>query len=178
MGSFERWAGTVGKQKTVVGRCLPTRNYKHPCAFKLAAHWARAMGDKNGEKDNPSDFWHLRHWLQVSQLITWIHDNFCYLTIKSDTGEHLQFLLCFNGSFGCKPTSMGQNVLWEDLPIKTNKKLTMYLNKRYIMPLSLTYLYLFSRKLIAELFQWLQSSNQSGGTNGYLLQPTPVISVL
>ena len=25
----------------------------------------------------------------------WIHDNLCYLTIKSDTGQHSQFLRCF-----------------------------------------------------------------------------------
>ena len=31
--------------------------------------------------------WQLRHWLQFLQLRTWIHDNLCYLTIKSDTGH-------------------------------------------------------------------------------------------
>ena len=36
----------------------------------------------------------LRHWLQFWQLRTWIHDNLCYLTIKSDTGQHSQFLRC------------------------------------------------------------------------------------
>ena len=41
------------------------------------------------------DMWHLRHWLQLRQLRTWIHDNLCYLTIKSDTGQHSQFLRCF-----------------------------------------------------------------------------------
>ena len=46
------------------------------------------------DKDNPSDLWHLRHWLQFWQLRTWIHDNLCYLTIKSDTGQHSQFLRC------------------------------------------------------------------------------------
>ena len=50
--------------------------------------------DHNG-KDNPSDLWHLGHWLQFWQLRTWIHDNLCYLTIKSDTGQHSQFLRCF-----------------------------------------------------------------------------------
>ena len=37
----------------------------------------------------------LRHWLQFWQLRTWIHDNLCDLTIKSDTGQHSQFLQCF-----------------------------------------------------------------------------------
>ena len=43
--------------------------------------------------------WYLRHcqchWLQFWQLRSWIHDNLCYLTIKSDTGRHRQFLRCF-----------------------------------------------------------------------------------
>ena len=45
--------------------------------------------------DNPGDLWLLRHWLQFWQLRTWIHDSLCYLTIKSDTGQHSQFLRCF-----------------------------------------------------------------------------------
>ena len=44
-------------------------------------------------KINP-DLWHLRHWLQLWQLRTCIQDNLYYLTIKSDTGQHLQFLRC------------------------------------------------------------------------------------
>ena len=44
------------------------------------------------------DLWHLRHWLQFWQLRTWIHDNLCDLTIKSDTGQHSQFLQCFCNS--------------------------------------------------------------------------------
>ena len=31
-------------------------------------------------------------WLQLWQLRTWIHDNNCYLTIRSDSGQHSQFL--------------------------------------------------------------------------------------
>ena len=42
----------------------------------------------------PRDFWPLRHWLEFWQLRTWIHDNLCDLTIKSDTGQHSQFLRC------------------------------------------------------------------------------------
>ena len=45
--------------------------------------------------DNPGDLRNLRHWLKFRQLRTWNHDNFCYLTIKSDTGQHSQFLRCF-----------------------------------------------------------------------------------
>ena len=33
-------------------------------------------------------------WLQFWQLRTWIHDNLCYLTIKSDTGHYSQYLRC------------------------------------------------------------------------------------
>ena len=47
-----------------------------------------------------SGFWtiprHLRHCLQFWQLRTWIHDNFCCLTINCDTEQHSQFLRCFN----------------------------------------------------------------------------------
>ena len=42
-----------------------------------------------------SDLWHLRHWIQFWQLRNWIHDKLCFLTIKSDTGQHSQFLRCF-----------------------------------------------------------------------------------
>ena len=33
--------------------------------------------------------------LHFRQLRTWSQDNRCYLTIKSDTGQHSQFLRCF-----------------------------------------------------------------------------------
>ena len=36
-------------------------------------------------------FFYLGLPLHSRQLRTWIHDNLCYLTIKSDTGQHLQF---------------------------------------------------------------------------------------
>ena len=45
-------------------------------------------------RSNHRDLWHLRHWLWFWQLRTWIHDNLCYLTIKSDSGQHSQFLRC------------------------------------------------------------------------------------
>jgi len=82
--------------------------------------WPKKVNDKDKDKDNgkdntfrehlqranprylwplrqrdPRDFWDLRHWLQFWQLRTWFHDNLCYLTIKSDTGQHSQFLRCF-----------------------------------------------------------------------------------
>ena len=41
----------------------------------------------------------LRHWLQSWQLRTWIHDNHCDLTMKSDTGQHLQFLWCLKSFY-------------------------------------------------------------------------------
>ena len=37
---------------------------------------------------------YLRHWLQYWQLRTWIHDNLCYQTIRSGTGQHSEFLRC------------------------------------------------------------------------------------
>ena len=55
-------------------------------------------------KDNPGDLWHLRHWLKFLPLRTWIHDNPCYLAIKSDTWPHFQFLQYFlhRHNFGFK----------------------------------------------------------------------------
>ena len=41
------------------------------------------------------DLWLLKHWSQFWRLRNWIYDNLCYLTIKSDTGQHSQFLQCF-----------------------------------------------------------------------------------
>ena len=38
------------------------------------------------------EVWNCCHY---RQLRTWVHDNHCYLTIKSDTGQHSQFLRCF-----------------------------------------------------------------------------------
>ena len=57
------------------------------------------------------DLWHLRHWFQ---LRTWTHDNFCYLTIKSDTGQYLQFLRClFCGIF---PNCIILNCIFRSIP--------------------------------------------------------------
>ena len=65
--------------------------------------WPDLTKDKNKDKgnykdndiDNPRDLSHLRHWSQFWQLRTWFHNNLCCLTIKSDTGQHSQFLRCF-----------------------------------------------------------------------------------
>ena len=38
------------------------------------------------------EVWNCCHF---RQLRTWIYDNHCYLGIKSDTGQHSQFLRCF-----------------------------------------------------------------------------------
>ena len=60
------------------------------CIVNCVRQWALTIA----AQDNPGDLWHLRHWLQFWQLRTWIHDNFCYMTIKSDSGQHSQFLRC------------------------------------------------------------------------------------
>ena len=62
------------------------------CIVNCVRQWALTIA----AQDNPGDLWHLRHWLQFWQLRTWIHDNLCYLTIKSDIGQHSQFLRCLN----------------------------------------------------------------------------------
>ena len=63
---------------------------------KFFATSLQLLWNKYNDKDNPRDLWHLRHWLQFWELRTWIHGNLCYLTIKSDTGQHSQFLRCFH----------------------------------------------------------------------------------
>ena len=50
---------------------------------------------KDNDIDNPRDLSHLRHWSQFWQLRTWFYNNLCCLTIKSNTGQHLQLLQCF-----------------------------------------------------------------------------------
>ena len=64
-----------------------------------ASFWIVQCALTIATQDNPADLWHLRHWLQFWQLRTWIHDNLCYLTIKSDGGQHSQFLRCFKMPF-------------------------------------------------------------------------------
>ena len=63
-----------------------------PTIVNCVRQWALTIA----AHDNPGDLWHLRQWLQFWHLRTCIHDNFCYLTIKSDSGQHLQFLQCFS----------------------------------------------------------------------------------
>ena len=65
----------------------------HNCVWHL--NCVRQCALTIATQDNPADLWQLRHWLQFLQLRTWIHDNLCYLTIKSDSGQHSQFLRCF-----------------------------------------------------------------------------------
>ena len=56
--------------------------------------------DKDNDKDilrtppknNPRDLLHLRHWLRFRQLRTWMYNHLGYLGIKSDIGQHSQFL--------------------------------------------------------------------------------------
>ena len=40
------------------------------------------------------------------QLRTWSRDNLCYLTFKSDTGQHSQFLRCFKQSIVWVPNTV------------------------------------------------------------------------
>ena len=65
----------------------------HNCVWHL--NCVRQCALTIATQDNPADLCQLRHWLQFLQLRTWIHDNFCYLTFKSDSGQHSQFLQCF-----------------------------------------------------------------------------------
>ena len=55
----------------------------------------------DNSENNPGDLWHLRIWLQFWQLRTWIFDNICYLTIKSDSGNscNVSFYIISGSSF-------------------------------------------------------------------------------
>ena len=46
------------------------------------------------------EVWNCCHF---RQLRTWVHDNHCYLGIKSDTGQHSQFLRCLSSLFDVLP---------------------------------------------------------------------------
>ena len=46
--------------------------------------------------DNLDNFEEKHYRLRFWQLRTWIHDNLCDLTIRSDIGQHSQFLRCFH----------------------------------------------------------------------------------
>ena len=79
----------------------------HNCVWHL--NCVRQCALTIATQDNPADLWQLRHWLQFLQLRTWIHDNLCYLTIKSDTGQHSQFLRCFYHGAGWSVDSIQHN---------------------------------------------------------------------
>ena len=62
----------------------------------------------DNSKDNPGDLWYLRQWLQFWQLITWIHDNLCCLTIIKEqhwTAFAILAMFYLNPTF-CIPTCM------------------------------------------------------------------------
>ena len=61
------------------------------CIVNCVRQWALTIA----AQDDAGDLWHLIHLLQFWQLRTWIHDNFCYMTITSDSGQHSQFLRMF-----------------------------------------------------------------------------------
>ena len=43
-----------------------------------------------------TSLWFLNSSNSLTFLNSWIRDSLCYLTIKSDTGQHSQFLRCFS----------------------------------------------------------------------------------
>ena len=53
----------------------------------------------DSDNDNPRDLWPEKLCFQFWQLRTWIHDNLCDLTIKSDTGLRSKSLRCLNDGF-------------------------------------------------------------------------------
>ena len=81
------WVGqSVGSSRCQIFS-LSAHLDRHRASIKtcdLSEIWSEWWGQTNA----------LRQWLQFWELRNWIHDNLCYLTIMSDTGQHLQFLQC------------------------------------------------------------------------------------
>ena len=127
-------------------------------------------------KDNPGDLLHLRHWLQFWQGKTWIHDNLCYLTIKSDTGQHSQFVRCFFifgknwGIIGC--FLCVNLVLWDNLQVfpvcvSTCSLITplFWRNRKFALCLSF---FLFIGELVF-VFRWACFYNWKAVANSHIL---------
>ena len=91
------WGPLGGSQKTI--HKIPYHRVQNAFYLWWSPRWSNF--------DNPNDLWHLTHWLQFWWLNYWIHNNLCYLTIKSDTGQHSQFLRCFRGQKARFVTSWG-----------------------------------------------------------------------
>ena len=106
----------------------------------------------HNDKHNPIDLWHLRHWLQFWQLRTWIHDNLCYLTIKSDTGQHSQFLRCFRSV----------SRLWWDLDFENTHMQTTFKNisqqSNFVPSWILHFEFCFFKIISNKYFEFLSSS--------------------
>ena len=70
---------------------------------------------------------HLVHWLHYWHLRTWIHDNLCYLTIKSDSGQHSQFLRYFlHNALKRQTLKSGLCLLLKQLPfVKTTSSVAV-----------------------------------------------------
>ena len=63
----------------------------------------------------------VRNCWHFTQLRTWIHYNNCDLTIKSDTGQHLQFLRCF----------LKKKISWNSEDISTFARLGLIKRKTF-----------------------------------------------
>ena len=81
-----------------------------PCL--LWHHWQSESSQHYRLQSDPRYLWPLSHLWQFLmtifdnnfwwQLRTWIHDNLCDLTIKSDSGQHSQFLRSLYYTVYCK----------------------------------------------------------------------------
>ena len=61
--------------------------------------WTNTKDKEKKYKDNNKNMsWLVNLWTcwHFRQLRTWIHDNHCDMTIKSGTGQNLQFFWCFH----------------------------------------------------------------------------------
>ena len=72
------------------------------CIVNCVRQWALTIA----AQDDAGDLWHLIHLLQFWQLRTWIHDNFCYMTITSDSGTAFAILVMFFAKTGLSGSSI------------------------------------------------------------------------
>ena len=76
---------------------MESRSVRYIFSGQFSRCWLKNASIPDGEKYfkcSRSLFIRLFRHLHCSVLRPCVYDNHCYLTIKSDTGQHLQFLRC------------------------------------------------------------------------------------
>ena len=144
---WTKWIGMpVDLRRQPFGLVFSLRNFKNICR-QVGVSLARTLA----AQDNPADLWHLRHWLQFWQLRPWIHDNFCYLTIKSDSGQHSQFLRCFKNQWSniFLKSQWSKDIIYDILDCQIHKytntstQIHKYTNTAFEKGSEIPYIYLY-----------------------------------